>query len=64
VPSFVAGEALRSGAIRAVLRAFEPEPYSVHALYPHSRHLAVKVRAFVDFLVERYRGTPHWERGL
>jgi DNA-binding transcriptional LysR family regulator len=64
IPSFVAGEALRQGTVRAVLRPFEPEPYSVHALYPHTRHLAMKVRALVDFLVDRYRGTPHWERGL
>ncbi len=64
VPSFVAGDALRRGTVRAVLRAFEPEPYGVHALYPHSRHLAAKVRAFVDFMVERYRSTPHWEGSL
>ena len=64
VPSFVAGNAMRKGTVRSVLRAFEPEPYSVHVLYPHSRHLAMKVRALVDFLVGRYRDTPDWERGL
>lgn len=63
VPGFVAGDALRSGRLRRVLQAFEAEPYAVHALYPHSRHLAGKVRALVDFLLERYRGTPHWEQG-
>ena len=63
VPSFIAGEALRAGRTRRVLQAFETEPYAVHALYPHSRHLATKVRVLVDFLVERYRGTPHWEKG-
>ena len=63
VPSFVAGHALRTGRVRQVLAAFEPEPYAVHALYPHSRHLAAKVRVLVDFLVERYRGTPEWEAG-
>jgi DNA-binding transcriptional LysR family regulator len=64
VPSFVAGDALRAGAVVPVLRSFEAEPYSVHALYPHSRHLAAKVRVLVDFLVERYRDGPDWERGL
>jgi DNA-binding transcriptional LysR family regulator len=44
-------------------RDFEPEPYGVHALYPHSRHLAAKVRVLVDFLAERYRGTPPWDVG-
>jgi DNA-binding transcriptional LysR family regulator len=60
VPSFVAGEALRTNR---VLEAFEPEPYAVHALYPHSRHLAGKVRVLVDFLIARFRGTPHWDAG-
>jgi DNA-binding transcriptional LysR family regulator len=63
VPSFVAADALRAGRVRQVLPAFEAEPYGVHALYPHSRHLAAKVRVLVDFLAERYRGTPPWDVG-
>lgn len=63
VPSFIAGEAVRTGRMRRVLHSFEADPYVVHALYPHSRHLAAKVRVLVDFLVERYRGTPAWEEG-
>lgn len=61
VPSFVAGDALRTGRVRRVLQSFETEPYAVHALYPHSRHLAGKVRVLVDFLVARYRAKPAWE---
>jgi DNA-binding transcriptional LysR family regulator len=63
VPSFVAADALRAGRVRQVLRQFEPEPFGIHALYPHSRHLAAKVRVLVDFLAERYRGTPPWDVG-
>lgn len=63
VPGFVAGEAIRARRVQRVLEAFETEPYGIHALYPHSRHLAAKVRVLVDFLVERYRGTPPWEQG-
>jgi DNA-binding transcriptional LysR family regulator len=62
VPSFVAGASIREGRVRRVLQSFETTPYVVHAIYPHSRHLAAKVRVLVDFLVERYRGTPHWEQ--
>jgi DNA-binding transcriptional LysR family regulator len=62
VPSFVAGASIREGRVIRILQGFETTPFVVHALYPHSRHLAAKVRALVDFLVERYRGTPHWER--
>lgn len=63
VPAFVAADALRSGRVTQLLSSFEMEPYDVHVLYPHSRHLATKVRLLVDFLVERYRQTPHWEQG-
>lgn len=63
VPSFIAGEAVRTRRMLRVLRRFETAPYAVHALYPHSRHLAAKVRVLVNFLVERYRGTPAWEEG-
>jgi DNA-binding transcriptional LysR family regulator len=61
VPAFVAGEALQTGRVKRLLRDFEPAPYGVHVLYPHSRHLAAKVRALVDFLADRYRGAPAWE---
>jgi len=29
-----------------------------HAIYPPTRHLAVKVRLFIDFLVERFSAGP------
>jgi DNA-binding transcriptional LysR family regulator len=63
VPAFVAGEALRSGKLVRLLSSFEPLPLDVSALYPHSRLLAAKVRLLVDFLTERFRGTPPWEQG-
>src|SRR5690554_351154 len=61
VPAFVAADALRAGRVTQVLTAFETAPYQVHALYPHSRHLAAKVRALIDSLMNRYRGAPPWE---
>lgn len=63
VPSFVAARALRAGRVKQVLRDFEAEPFGVHVIYPHSRHLAAKVRVLVDFLAEHYRGTPPWDKG-
>ncbi len=63
LPSFIVGDALRSGRVVQLLQPFEIEPYTVHALYPHGRHLAAKVRVMVDFLAARYRGTPPWEEG-
>jgi DNA-binding transcriptional LysR family regulator len=30
-------------------------------IYPATRHLSVKVRVFIDFLVERFGGRPYWD---
>ena len=63
IPGFVAGKAIREGRVRRILRDYEPAPFAVHALYPHSRHLAAKVRVLVELLVERFEGMPPWEAG-
>lgn len=62
-PAFAAAEALRTGRLVPLLCDFEPEEIHVHAVYPHARHLAAKVRAFVDFLAKRYAGEPEWHQG-
>lgn len=62
-PAFAAAEDLRAGRLKVVLSAFEPQPLPIHAVYPHARHLAAKVRVFVDFLAERFAGEPEWHRG-
>jgi DNA-binding transcriptional LysR family regulator len=62
-PAFAAVDALRAGELVPLLCDFEPELIHVHAVYPHARHLAAKVRSFVDFLAARYAGEPDWHRG-
>ncbi len=54
VPDFTAREALDAQRVRQVLPDWELcEPYAgaVHAVYMPGRHLALKVRAFIDYLV-------------
>jgi len=62
-PAFSAAQDLREGRLVPLLCAYEPEQIYVHAVYPHGRHLAAKVRAFVDFLARRYAGEPEWHQG-
>jgi DNA-binding transcriptional LysR family regulator len=63
VPTFMVGEHLRSGALVEVLREYSSGAPAVYALYPHRRHVSVKVRAFIDFLVEKFSPVPCWEDG-
>lgn len=57
-PSFIVREALDQGLLTPALEKFLPAPLAVHAVYPSSRNLSPKVRAFVDFLVEWFKNTP------
>ena len=55
VPDFVAVDDLKSGQVIRLLEKYEPvAPVTMYVVYPHARHLASKVRVFVDFLVERH----------
>ena len=63
VPSFIAGPLFQSKRLVPLLRDYEPAALGVFAIYPPGRHLARKVRALVDFLVERFRGEPAWDTG-
>lgn len=55
LPVFLAEKELESGALVTVLDAFKPPHLALYAIYPPTRHLSVKVRLFIDFLVGRMR---------
>jgi DNA-binding transcriptional LysR family regulator len=53
--------AIRGGALVRLLDDYSAdEPVGIHAVYPHRRHLAPKVPAFVNFLIEKFTPPP-WE---
>jgi DNA-binding transcriptional LysR family regulator len=54
LPMFIAERALEQDALRAILSAYEAPSIALYAIYPPTRHLATKVRLFIDFLVERF----------
>ena len=60
LPTFIAGTALREGALRAFLAGYKAPPLTLYAVYPPTRHLAVNVRVFIDYLVGRFSGIPSW----
>jgi DNA-binding transcriptional LysR family regulator len=62
-PAFAAAEDLRNGRVVPLLKKYEPDPVAVYAVYPHARHLASKVRIFIDFLASRFASEPEWHQG-
>ena len=53
-PDFIVGPDVRAGKLTTILREFAPPPSSIYVVYPSRRHLSAKVRAFTDFLAERF----------
>ena len=55
IPVWMVRDELERGHLVTLLDDFSVEPPStpINAVFAHNRHLAPKVRAFVDFLVER-----------
>lgn len=45
---------LRTGVLRRLLVDYEPEPAPVHLVMRSSRHMAPRLRAFVDFAVQEF----------
>jgi|SRR5580698_3614636 DNA-binding transcriptional LysR family regulator len=53
--------AIKRGELVPLLQDYSAEePVPIHAVYPHRKHLATKVTAFVDFILEKFTPPP-WE---
>ena len=61
-PTFLASESIRRGNLTPILTDYEWPVTPGYAVYPPTRHLSYRVRAFIDFLAERFAGTPQWDR--
>jgi DNA-binding transcriptional LysR family regulator len=59
VMAYQAAEALKRGRLKTVLAKFEQPPLPIHIVYPTSRLLSAKVRAFIDLVTE----TDAWHFG-
>ena len=61
LPSFIAYKEIERGALVQILKEYKLPQMDAYAIYPQTRHLSQRVRAFVDFLVKRFEGTPYWD---
>lgn len=60
-PTFIAGESIRRGDLQPILTDFRWPVTPAWAVYPPARQLSSRVRAFIDFVAERFAGTPYWD---
>jgi DNA-binding transcriptional LysR family regulator len=56
VPVLAAVPRLTDGELTPILQDFEDAPIGMYVIYPSGRHLALKMRALIDFLSDRFKG--------
>ena len=61
-PSFAFGDALARGALVTVLPRYRAADLDLQAVYPSTRHIPLRVRRFVDCLVDAFGNEPPWDR--
>ena len=59
-PDFIIADDLRRGDLVELLPTWRAMTLGIHAVYPSRKHLPIKTRRLVDFLVEAF-AVPEWE---
>jgi len=61
LPAFLCADDIKSGRLVPVMCDWSYKSTPIQALYPSNRHLSVKVRTFVDYIVEVLRRDQPWD---
>lgn len=62
LPTFIVGKELQARRLKAVLSEYVPPERHIYAVYLPTRHVSPKLRAFIDFVAERFAPPPYWDR--
>ncbi|MBX3599486.1 MAG: LysR family transcriptional regulator [Rubrivivax sp.] len=49
-----------AGRLQVLLQDFAAPPNGIYAVFPHAKHLPLRVRLWIDFLKQRYGDPAHW----
>ena len=60
-PSFILRDAVLAGDLVPVLTDHKWQSVTIYAVYPQTRHLTARARAFIDFARPRIGPVPAWE---
>jgi DNA-binding transcriptional LysR family regulator len=52
---------VEAGLLQAVLTDFAAPPNGIYAVFPHAKHLPLRVRLWIDFLKHHYGDAAYWQ---
>jgi DNA-binding transcriptional LysR family regulator len=61
LPTFIVGKELQAGKLVEVLPGYVPTERFLYAVHLPNRHLPLKTRVFLDYLLERFGPDPYWD---
>jgi len=64
IPGYLAAPLVKTGQLRPVLVNYLSRSRTIYVCYSMRKYMAPRIRAFVDFLVEKLRGNPELEVDL
>lgn len=56
ISGYLVSQALKEKKLVSILEEYCPRDISIYAAYPYARYPSLTVKAFIDFLVKRFRG--------
>jgi len=62
LPNFIVHRELKNGTLKPIFKDYKAPDVNLFAIYPHNRHLCLRVRAFIDFIANQYSKIPHWNQ--
>lgn len=60
-PSFIVHKAIEQGTLVPILTDHTFTPVTIHVVYPQTRHVSARARAFIEFARSRIGSRPDWE---
>jgi DNA-binding transcriptional LysR family regulator len=64
LPSYQTADALRRGELVRLLPEAQPRELNLNAVYTSRKHMPATLRSMLDFLVQRFKDEPEWDRDL
>ncbi len=60
-PSFIVHRAIEQGSLVPILTDHTFTPVTIHIVYPQTRHVSARARAFIEYARSRIGSKPDWE---
>ncbi len=60
-PTFITYKDIEDGKLIPILPEYSLPQLNAYAIYPQTHHLSQRMKTFVSFLIERFKGGPYWD---